>query len=93
MKNPGPKTTFEVGMLAGDSWKTVLIVASAAIYFLAMLCFKLMDYCFHQVKSSKGNDNGITNKSKLQAPIVDPNPKVCLNYDPWFLRVDQVEFH
>ncbi|RLN39762.1 uncharacterized protein C57A7.06-like isoform X1 [Panicum miliaceum] len=49
MKNPGPKTTFEVGMLAGDSWKTV--------------------------KSSKGNDNGITNKSKLQAPIVDPNLK------------------
>ncbi|KAG2540881.1 hypothetical protein PVAP13_9NG587500 [Panicum virgatum] len=50
MKNPGPKTTFEVGMLAGGSWKTV--------------------------KSSKGNDNGITNKSKLQAPcIVDPNPK------------------
>ncbi|CAN6289489.1 unnamed protein product [Urochloa humidicola] len=54
MKNPGPKTTFEVGMLAGDSWKTV--------------------------KSSKGNGNnnvnGITNKSKSQAPpIVDPNPK------------------
>ncbi|OEL35067.1 hypothetical protein BAE44_0003911 [Dichanthelium oligosanthes] len=53
MKNPGPKTTFEVGMLAGDSWKTV--------------------------KSSKGNDdnnvNRITNKSKLQTPIVDPNPK------------------
>ncbi|CAL4939314.1 unnamed protein product [Urochloa decumbens] len=23
IKNPGPKTTFEVGMLAGDSWKTV----------------------------------------------------------------------
>ncbi|RLN16757.1 uncharacterized protein C57A7.06-like isoform X1 [Panicum miliaceum] len=50
MKNPGPKTTFEVGMLAGDSWKTV--------------------------KSSKGNDNDITNKSKLQTPsIVDLNPK------------------
>ncbi|KAF8721082.1 hypothetical protein HU200_023498 [Digitaria exilis] len=53
MKNPGPKTTFEVGMLAGDSWKTV--------------------------KSSKGNGNssvsGITNKSKLLAPTVVPNPK------------------
>ncbi|TKV96189.1 hypothetical protein SEVIR_9G413200v4 [Setaria viridis] len=54
MKNPGPKTTFEVGMLAGDSWK--------------------------KVNSSKGNGNsnvnGVTNKSKLQAPpIVDPNPK------------------
>lgn len=46
--------------------------------------------CFHQVNSSKGNGNsnvnGVTNKSKLQAPpIVDPNPKVCLNYDMWFL--------
>ncbi|KAF8739203.1 hypothetical protein HU200_013924 [Digitaria exilis] len=53
LKNRGSKTTFEIGMLAGDSWKTV--------------------------KSSKGNDNsnvnGITNKSKLQAPIIVPNPK------------------
>ncbi|KAL6649907.1 hypothetical protein ACP70R_014131 [Stipagrostis hirtigluma subsp. patula] len=54
IKNPGPKTTYEVGMLADNSWK--------------------------KVKSSKGKDNsninGITKKSKPQAPsIVDPNPK------------------
>jgi hypothetical protein len=49
-----------------------------------------MGSCFFQVNSSKGNGNtnvnGVTKKSKVQAPpIVDPNPKVCLNYDMWFL--------
>jgi hypothetical protein len=90
MKNPGPKTTFEVGMLAGDSWKKVLILAFVAFIFPHHVILKFMGSCFFQVNSSKGNGNtnvnGVTKKSKVQAPpIVDPNPKVCLNYDMWFL--------
>jgi hypothetical protein len=46
MKNPGPKTTFEVGMLAGDSWKKVLILAFVAIYFSSPCYFEVYGLLF-----------------------------------------------